>query len=335
MPGSEGKSVSRRIFISTLLSGAVGSVLGGLVGRASAQTNTPIIATDGITLASLSNNPQLEKGKVFFRGDLEKIYYSPDGTIAKRLLAEGDVSNSVLDHQHSSAAGDGGNVLAQHYVYAPDKSQLLLVRNSGLTQGGSILVYGEAGVLGLIANGVFDGSAYNRLNTSYPIWLIEPSPSSDQVKIRRAAAGSNPASLSDVLTIRNDGRIVAPDVGALLSSADYVTIQYSYGDYELYYQLIDTVGLDAIRIARSGEIYNFRVKVYSNTINSSVTVRTSINGAASNPSVTIPASTTGTFTSTGTQSVNAGDRFAWWITTTGATSGSMQLDQGGICACLR
>jgi len=124
---------------------------------------------------------------------------------------------AIKSHQHSSAVGDGGNVLAQHYVYAPDKSQLLLMRDSGLTQGASIMTWNLSGHLYLAANGYFDGVSWLRFNTSYPLWFISLKPSVDYLDVYRAPAGANPADPYDIFRIRSDGRIVLPVFHPIIS----------------------------------------------------------------------------------------------------------------------
>ncbi|MCS7387125.1 MAG: hypothetical protein NDF55_10450 [archaeon GB-1867-005] len=47
--------------------------------------NTVTIDDESITLASLTSNPTLEKGKIWFRGDTGKIMWSPDGATAKEV----------------------------------------------------------------------------------------------------------------------------------------------------------------------------------------------------------------------------------------------------------
>jgi len=116
----------------------------------------------------------------------------------------------IKSHTHSSAVGDGGNVLSQHYVYAPDSSQLLLVRDSGLTQGASVFTFGPEGRGYLVGNGYFDGVRWQRFNTAYKLWLLTLWPFDDAFSISRAPAGANPANPSEIFRIRSDGRIVLP-----------------------------------------------------------------------------------------------------------------------------
>ena len=117
---------------------------------------------------------------------------------------------AVKTHQHSSAVGDGGKLLAQHYVYAPDKSQLLLFRDSALTQGASLFVIGAYGEPYLVGNGYFDGGSWLRNNTLYPLYALGLDTYSDVLSLYRAAAGANPASPTEIFRIRSDGRIVLP-----------------------------------------------------------------------------------------------------------------------------
>jgi len=45
--------------------------------------NTVAIDGESITLASLATDPTLAEGKLFFRGDLDELRFSPDGSTVK------------------------------------------------------------------------------------------------------------------------------------------------------------------------------------------------------------------------------------------------------------
>ncbi|RLG82532.1 MAG: hypothetical protein DRO09_00110 [Thermoprotei archaeon] len=90
-------------------------------------------------------------------------------------------------------------------VQQPDKSQLYLMRSA--SEGASLLAYSGAGELTLAGNGYYDGSAWQRFNTSYPLWALLLSPYNDVVRLLRAPAGDNPASPSEVFEINSSGRI--------------------------------------------------------------------------------------------------------------------------------
>lgn len=90
-------------------------------------------------------------------------------------------------------------------IQVADKSQLYLMRSA--SEGASLLAYGAHGQININANAYYDGTDWYRFNTSYPLWTLILSPNTDALRILRAPAGTNPASLSEIFLINSSGRI--------------------------------------------------------------------------------------------------------------------------------
>lgn len=72
--------------------------------------NTVKIDSESVTLASLTADPTLAEGKLFFRGDLDELRFSPDGATTKTVypssLSEKSVKPKHLDNLNPDSVGD-------------------------------------------------------------------------------------------------------------------------------------------------------------------------------------------------------------------------------------
>ena len=250
-------------------------------------------------------------------------------------IADGIVTKPKLSFTAADVAIQNSFMDAQK-IYAPDKSQLLLFRNSGLTQGASILTYGEVGDFYAVGNGYYDGVNWQRFNTVYPLWLLELNVGSDVLRMFRAAAGANPASPTEIFRIRNDGRITVPEVGMVFHSGAGFT-QATGSTYTIAYRRDAAGNVEAgyVILPRDGEFYNFRVVITGNTANAAVTFAAYIGGDNTTIAVSVPASTTGTFTSTATKTASKGTTLRWYCDASAVTAGNPTVDDSGLSIAFR
>jgi hypothetical protein len=119
----------------------------------------------------------------------------------------GTFSGAVTGASYSGGpiSGTTGTYSDRVTVTKSDASQVFLQRASG--QGMSLMGYGAYGDSHVTANGYYDGANFQRFNTAYSLWDFGAEPSSDAFYISRAAAGSNPATLSNVLTLSSSGTL--------------------------------------------------------------------------------------------------------------------------------
>ncbi len=66
--------------------------------------NTVVIKGDGIVLPALTVDPTLEAGKIWIRGDLSQLRFTPDGSVVKSVLDPADISRF---QQYSTDPGGG------------------------------------------------------------------------------------------------------------------------------------------------------------------------------------------------------------------------------------
>jgi hypothetical protein len=236
-------------------------------------------------------------------------------------IADGIVTKPKL----SFAAADLNAInafMAVQKIYAADKSQLLLHRDSALTQGGSLLAYGADGRLYAAGNGYFDGSNWQRLNTSYPLLVLLLDAFNDRISVMRAAAGDNPATLSEIFRIRNDGRIVVPNMSSIIICAGQLTVGYGG---------TTTVSLTSLSSAaecvvpRNGYIISANTRISDNTLNgtSYINLYDTFAGVVVGTLITIPSSSSGIFASTINLPLYTSRRYVLKINTSAATSGGM------------
>jgi len=224
----------------------------------------------------------------------------------------------VARHTHSTITGDGGNVLSQHYVYAPDKSQLLLFRDSGLTQGVSIFTWGVFGGLSLVGNGLFDGVSWNRFNTSYPLWVLQLQTETDEFVLFRAPPGANPAILSAIFKIRKDGKIILPDMGALVPAANNTGTFWPNPSAD---RALHDLSQNVFHyFARDGEIYGVAMCVTTNSLDGSCTVYL-WDGSTATTLFTVPAGGSGTFTWSGALSTTVSTGWKYRFATSSVGGG--------------
>jgi len=238
-----------------------------------------------------------------------------DGVVTKPKLsftaADVAIQNAFMDAQK---------------IYAPDKSQLLLFRDSGLTQGASLAAYSVAGEIGLVANGFHDGTSYQRFNTSYPLLLLYLSTSYDRFSLYRAAAGANPATLTEIFRIRSDGRIMLPEIGSVITSGFGKLISYGY-NWDLGVAYLES---DAYSYAcRSGEIHRVQISIGNNTLNADTPAYLNVSGTL-NSLFTIPAATTGLFEWNGAISVAKDSKLQYRFDCTGSTSGYLGVASASL-----
>ena len=267
-----------------------------------------VITGAHITLPGQTADPALAAGRIWLRSDLGRLRISPDGTTIKTLPNAED-PNTFTDLQK---------------IYAPDKSQLLLFRDSGLTQGGSLLTYGADGRLYAAGNGYYDGANWLRMNTSYPLLALLLDALNDKISVMRAAAGANPATLSEIFRIRNDGRIVVPDMSSIITS--YGQISPGYGGKTSYGLIYLPSAVESV-LSRSGYVISACAYVYANTLNSTTYINLHDNSGIYGDLglLTILASSTGWFTASLNQPVAANARWVYRVDTTASTSGSMTI----------
>lgn len=227
----------------------------------------------------------------------------------------------IKTHQHSPTTGDGGQILKPQTVTITDldKTQLYLMRDA--SYGGSIFVLGADGELFLTKNGFYNGLSWMRFNLGYSILVQKIA---DGVELWRAPAGSNPASLSKIFEVKNNGRITVPDLGDNLINNNTFTLgaggtvySYPFGGNQAYYP------------EREGEFVRLRVTISSNTL-SDVSVWGLRDQYGELISVSVPYGTTGTFWETSTVITAVLDRYYYFFARTTAPSGSASAIQIGV-----
>jgi len=147
--------------------------------------------------------------------------------------------------------GGKGTVL---WLQKAEASQLYFLRSED--SGGSLLAQTPYSRIFLFGNCYYDGANFMRFNTSYPAWGLGLIPDVDVLRVYRAPAGGNPATLSTLFELSNTGAITCynsitlPNFAAFQTrdstgtirkllqadSADIIHFPYDYnGDIHCWY----------------------------------------------------------------------------------------------------
>ena len=127
-----------------------------------------------------------------------------------------------------------------------------------------------------------------------------------------------------------------PAVGAIIYTDKWGNLCYG-STYDLYI-LKDSTGtalITSIKLPSSGKLYNFMAIVTANSLNAASKVAANIGGDTTTISISIPASATGTFTSTAAKTVSAGTSVMFYFSSTAATAGFLSFDYGTPCIAFR
>jgi hypothetical protein len=150
-------------------------------------------------------------------------------------------------------------------IFKADRDQLRLSRSA--SDGASFMAWGQGTGLYMMANAYYDG-AFQRINTTYPAWMISFGHAADEAfSVSRADAGANPATFTTLFRIKNNGNVgigtmdypaYKLDVEGYVQAYGYYTgdIVFQKDKQKLWRMFEDEDGL-YLENLKTGKIYRF------------------------------------------------------------------------------